>query len=222
MRKINTNFSLYLVTDSAIIGERDFFEIIREAVEAGVTIVQLREISISDREFIEKAKKLKGILSVKNISLIINNRSDVAVAVNAEGVHLGQEDLPIEYARKILGKRKIIGVSANNVEEAIEAQNKGADYIAASPIFFTPTKVDIRTPIGLDGLEKMRKYVKVPLIAIGGINRENVREVIKRGVDGVAVVSAIMASPDPYKATKELLNKIEETKKLSVLFNKDL
>ncbi|MEW6455766.1 MAG: thiamine phosphate synthase [Acidobacteriota bacterium] len=214
MRKIKANFFLYLVTDNTIIGERDFFEVIKEAVEAGVTIVQLREINISDREFIAKANKLKEILSAKNIPLIINNRCDIASAVNAEGVHLGQNDLPIEYARKILGKRKIIGVSANNVEEAIEAQNKGADYIAAGPIFFTPTKVDIRTPIGLDGLEKMRRYVKAPLIAIGGINRENVREVIKRGVDGVAVVSAIMASSEPYKATKELLKIIEETKNL--------
>jgi len=197
---------LYLVTDRNIIKNRNFLDIIEQAILGGVTIVQLREKNVDAKEYIEKAEELKPILQKYDIPLIINDRVDVAFAVNADGVHLGQSDLPIKYARKILGDEKIIGISANNVEQAIEAEKSGADYIAISPVFFTSTKPDIDPPVGIEGIKKIKEVVKCPLVGIGGINKENAFSVIKAGCDGIAVVSAIMAAENPRIAAKELID----------------
>lgn len=210
MRK-KINWELYLVTDRGL-SKLPFYEMIEKAVEGGVTVVQLREKSLSTREFIEEAIEVKKILEGRGIPLIINDRVDITIAVEADGVHLGNEDMPVELARKILGKKFIIGASAGSVEEAIEKERMGADYIAVSPVFPTPTKPDAGQPLGLDGVREMKKFIKVPLIGIGGINRENVVEVIKSGADGVAVVSAIVSSVDPEKSARELRELIKKGK----------
>lgn len=210
MRK-KINWELYLVTDRGL-SKLPFYEMIEKAVEGGVTVVQLREKNLSTREFIEEAIEVKKILEGRGIPLIINDRVDIAIAVEADGVHLGNEDMPVELARKILGKKFIIGASAGSINEAIEKEKMGADYIAVSPVFSTPTKPDAGQPLGLDGVREMKKFIKVPLIGIGGINRENVVEVIKSGADGVAVVSAIVSSVDPEKSARELRELIKKGK----------
>ncbi len=204
-------WDLYLVTDRRL-SNLPFFQMIKKAVEGGVTIIQLREKSLSTKEFIEEALEVKKIIEGKNIPLIINDRVDVALAVNADGVHLGNEDMPVEIARRILGKKFIIGASAGSVLEAVEKSEKGADYIAVSPVFSTPTKPDAGSPLGLDGIRRIKESVRVPVIGIGGINRENVIDVIKSGADGVAVVSAIVSSPDPEESARELRELIAKAK----------
>ncbi|MHA1230281.1 MAG: thiamine phosphate synthase [Candidatus Helarchaeota archaeon] len=199
---------LYLVTDRRFAVDRNFNDIIIEAIAGGVTVVQLREKNIETREFYNKAIELKAILKEYNIPLIINDRVDIAYASDADGVHLGQSDLPIKYAREILGKNKIIGLSVNTVKQAIEAEKSGADYIAISPVFPTPTKVDIDPPVGLEGIPIIRESVNIPIVGIGGINKNNAKKVIEAGCDGVAVVSAIMGAKDPKLAASELLNEV--------------
>jgi thiamine-phosphate pyrophosphorylase len=208
--KKNINWELYLVTDREL-SKIPFYEMIKKAVDGGVTVVQIREKKLSTREFIEEALEVKRI--IKEIPLIINDRVDVALAVKADGVHLGNEDMPVDIARRILGKDFIIGASASSVEEAKEKERMGADYIAVSPVFSTPTKPDAGPPLGLEGIKEMRRVVKVPLIGIGGINKENVLDVIRSGADGVAVVSAIVSSDDPERSAKELRELIREAKK---------
>lgn len=205
------NWELYLVTDRGL-SRLPFLEMIVKAIEGGVTVIQLREKNLSTREFIEKAIEVKKIIEGRKIPLIINDRVDVALAVQADGVHLGNDDMPVDMARKILGKDFIIGASARSVDEAIEKEKMGADYIAVSPVFPTPTKSDAGPPLGLEGVREMRKALKVPLIGIGGINRENVVDVIKSGADGVAVVSAIVSSENPELSARELRELIRRAK----------
>ncbi len=209
--KKNINWELYLVTDREL-SKIPFQEMIKKAVEGGVTVVQLREKKLSTREFIEEALEVKKI--IKGIPIIINDRVDIALAVKANGVHLGNEDMPVDIARRILGKDFVIGASAGSVEEAIEKEKMGADYIAVSPVFSTPTKPDAGPPLGLEGIKEMKKFVKVPLIGIGGINKENVMDVIRSGADGVAVVSAIVSSEDPEKSAREMKELIQRAKGL--------
>ncbi len=208
MLNIAEIIKLYLVTDRRFAVDRNFNDIIIEAIAGGVTVVQLREKNIETREFYNKAIELKAILKEYNIPLIINDRVDIAYASDADGVHLGQSDLPIKYAREILGKNKIIGLSVNTVKQAIEAEKSGADYIAISPVFPTPTKVDIDPPVGLEGIPIIRESVNIPIVGIGGINKNNAKKVIEAGCDGVAVVSAIMGAKDPKLAASELLNEV--------------
>lgn len=207
----NINWELYLVTDREL-SKLPFYEMIREAIKGGVTVIQLREKNLSTREFIEEAIEVKKIIEGSGIPLIINDRVDVAIAIGADGVHLGNDDMPVDIARRILGKSFIIGASASSVEEAIEKEKKGADYIAVSPVFPTPTKPDAGPPLGLEGIKEMKKFVKVPLIGIGGINKTNVMDVIKSGADGIAVVSAIVSSEDPEKSARELRELIKKAK----------
>lgn len=207
------DYSLYLVTDHSLSQGRSNEKIIRDAVEGGVTCVQYREKRLSTRKMIEEAKALIRVLKPLNIPLIINDRVDVALVSDADGVHLGQSDMRIVEARKILGTSKIIGISAESVNDAIEAEQGGADYIGISPVFLTTTKSDIATPLGLDGVTRIRGLVNIPLVGIGGISKTNVADVIRAGADGVAVVSAIVAAHYPEEAARELLVKVLETKK---------
>lgn len=209
--KKNINWELYLVTDREL-SKIPFYEMTKKAVKGGVTVVQLREKKLSSREFIEEALEVKRIIN--GVPIIINDRIDIALAVEANGVHLGNDDMPVDIARRILGKDFIIGASAGSVEEAIEKENMGADYIAVSPVFSTPTKPDAGPPLGLEGIKEMKKFVKVPLIGIGGINKENVIDVMRSGADGVAVVSAIVSSEDPEKSARELRELIQRAKGL--------
>ncbi|MDI3312118.1 MAG: thiamine phosphate synthase [Thermoanaerobacterium sp.] len=199
------DLSLYLVTDRNLLkAGKDFYVAVEEALQSGVTMLQLREKDISSREFYEIAKRLKDIAAKYNIPFIINDRIDIALSVDADGVHLGQEDLPCSIARKIMGDNKIIGISAGCVDEAVEAERDGADYIGAGAVFYTGTKKDIGEAIGLLNLKKIKEAVKIPVVAIGGIKYSNAPDVMKTGVDGISVVSEIMASDDIGFATRRL------------------
>lgn len=207
--KLSHDFSLYLVTQRNSKSLDETFKIILESIEGGVKVIQLREKEISAREMISIGKKLHSLLKPLKIPLIINDRVDVAYAIGAEGVHLGQSDLNVTDARAILGNHAIIGLSVETVEQAISAQNEEVDYIAASPVFCTQTKTDCNAPWGLNRLKQLCEVSNHPVIAIGGINSANIKDVVNCGVAGVAVVSAIFNSSSPKSAAKELLNLIK-------------
>ena len=204
------DLSLYLVTDRPLSGGRDMAWIVREAAAGGVTMVQLREKECSTAEFIALARELKIALQPLGIPLIINDRVDVALAVDADGVHIGQSDMPYDVARHLLGPDKIIGLSVETMEEVIAANALDVDYIGISPVYATPTKTDTLTPFGLEGIEEVMRLSCHRCVAIGGMNRDTIGEVIARGVEGVAVVSAIVAAKSPREASEELAAIIRE------------
>lgn len=205
------DYSLYLVTDRTLSLGRSTVEVVRAAIRGGVSCVQLREKGCSTREFMDEARLLKALLAGTGVPLFINDRLDVALAVGADGVHLGQNDLAIADARRLVGNRMIIGISAESVADAIRAEAEGADYIGASPVFTTPTKTDTAPPLGLDGLRAIRRAVQLPLVAIGGINADNAAAVLRAGADGLAVVSAIVSAPCPRTAAAGLRQRIQST-----------
>ena len=213
MKLQNIDYSLYLVTDRGLARGRSTLGIVSAAVRGGTTVVQLREKDCSTREFIEQALAIKDLLKRQGVPLIINDRVDVAQAVSADGVHLGQTDMPLEIAKGILGDSMIIGISAESMQDAIEAEKGGADYLGVSPIYDTPTKTDTAPPLGLDGLRAIHKAVRIPLVGIGGLNNDNSADVIRNGAEGVAVVSAIVAADDPEAAAAELKHRIEKAKR---------
>ena len=188
--------SLYLVTDRSGMGDCEFESKIRSAVEGGCTMVQLREKNINSYLMYQRALSIKKITDEYHIPLIINDRLDIMLAVGADGIHLGQQDIPVKIARKLIGKDKIIGVSAHCTEEAEKAERDGADYLGVGAIFPTTTKKDIIiTPVNV--LREIKETVSVPVVAIGGINQNNINTLKGSHVDGVAVISAIMKSKDP-------------------------
>ena len=202
MSEIKVNYSLYLVTDRELLGDRDLEDSIELAIQGGVTLVQLREKSISTLKFLQLAIKVKEITSRHHIPLISNDRLDIALAVDADGLHVGQNDLPMLKARELF-PNKIIGVSVSTLEEAFLAQQQGADYIGVGAIFSTSTKTDA-PDVSLEQLELIKKSVTIPVVAIGGINRTNLQQVMATGIDGVSVVSAILAQENIQMATKQL------------------
>ncbi len=203
-------YLLYLVTDRDLSLGRPLVEVVAAAVRGGVTCVQLREKNCTGREFLQQAIKLKTLLAPLKIPLIINDRIDIALAVDADGVHLGQHDLPLADARRLLGPERLIGISAETLQDALEAEQNGADYIGISPVFSTPTKTDTAQALGLEGIRKIRQQTSIPLVAIGGINNGNAAQIIQAGADGIAVVSAIMSAVVPDQAAKELLQIIKQ------------
>lgn len=207
MRRL-VDLSLYLVTNRNGLELEDFFNIIRASIDGGVRIVQLREKDLSAREMISIGKKLLLILKPLGIPLIINDRVDVTHAVGADGVHLGQSDLSVEEARAILGEKVIIGLSVESLEQAVVATGKDVDYLAASPMFHTKTKADCGKPWGLDGLKQLCAVSKHPVIAIGGIDETNAKQVIECGAAGVAVVSAIFNASSPKNAALQMINRM--------------
>lgn len=207
-----SQLGLYLVTDRSIGGDRDIAEIVKAAVDGGVTMVQLREKSISTKEFIELAVRLRRTLTPYGVPLIINDRVDVAVASEADGVHIGQSDIPYIMARKILGPDKIIGLSVENFEQIEEANALDVDYIGVSPVFATPTKTDTCAPFGLEGLRKAVLMSVHPTVAIGGINASTAADVVATGTDGLAVVSAIVGAESPRNAAAELCSIINRNR----------
>lgn len=206
------DLSLYLVTDKGLSKGRSHEYIVEEAIKGGVTVVQLREKEISSRDFYQLAKSLKQHLTPHNIPLIINDRLDIALAVDAEGLHIGQSDLPYSIARKLLGKDKIIGLSVETIEQAQEANDLGVDYIGLSPVFSTDTKHDINTPLGLSGIKEIAAFTKHKTVAIGGINTSNAQSIIQQGADGIAVISAIVSHENPMEAAAELRLLIDTAK----------
>lgn len=198
------DYSLYLVTDRSLSKGRSTVEIVDAAIRGGVTCVQLREKTCSTREFIDEAIALKNILQQHQVPLFINDRVDVALAVEADGVHLGQSDMKITDARRILKPGMIVGVSAESLQDALRAEDEGADYVGISPVFATGTKTDTAPPLGLDGIRQIRDLVDIPLVAIGGIDASNCTDVISHGADGIAVVSAIVSAENPMQAARDL------------------
>ena len=195
--------SLYLVTDRSSMGDCEFESKIRSAVEGGCTMVQLREKNINSYLMYQRALSIKKITDEYHIPLIINDRLDIMLAVGADGVHLGQQDIPVKIVRRLIGKDKIIGVSAHCPEEAEKAERDGADYLGVGAIFPTETKKDIIiTPV--DVLREIKETVSVPVVAIGGINQNNINTLKGSHVDGVAVISAIMKSKDPKSSAVAL------------------
>ena len=201
---------LYLVTDRELSLGRSLEEVVSEAVKGGVTVVQLREKDASTGEFIELARRLMTLLKPLRIPLIINDRVDVALAVNADGVHIGQSDMSYEDARRLLGPDKIIGLSVENFKDVEAANALDVDYIGISPVYGTPTKTDTAEPFGLEGLRKAVQMSVHPTVAIGGMNASTIAEVMAAGTDGVAVVSAICSAENTRKATSDLRAIVEE------------
>ncbi|MEK6678482.1 MAG: thiamine phosphate synthase [Nitrospirota bacterium] len=198
---------LYLITDQYIVKGLSHIQIAEKALLGGVKFIQYREKQLSKRESYKIALQLKEITKKFNATLIINDDIDIAMAVDADGVHLGQEDFPVQAARKILGDDKIIGLSTHSFKDAEEAQGSGADYIAIGPIFRSTTK-DVREPLGADIIKEIRKISRLPVIAIGGINENNIEDIMKTGADGAAVISAIIAKEDITGAVKEFIRRV--------------
>jgi thiamine-phosphate pyrophosphorylase len=195
---------LYLVTDRELCGNRPVEEVVLLAVKGGVSCVQLREKALPLNLFIEQAKKIKELIKPFNVPLIINDSVDVALAAGADGVHVGQDDMPFAEVRKLIGAKAIIGLSVETWEDVEKAQGLDVDYLGVSPIFDTPTKTDTKHAWGLVGLSRIKAYSRHKLVAIGGINMKNASDVIRAGADSIAVVSAICAAPDPYEAARAL------------------
>lgn len=199
----NIDLSLYLVTDKSDDVEK-FLNTIEEAIKGGVTVVQIREKTADTLDFYNLALKVKEITSKYDVPLIINDRVDVALAIDADGVHVGQSDMPCDVTRRLVGEDKIVGVSAATVGEAQKAQRDGADYIGAGAVFPTATKDDAPS-ITKEDLKEVAESIEIPVVAIGGINHGNASELIDTGIAGLSVVSAIMGSDDPKKSSEELL-----------------
>ena len=195
---------LYFVTDRGLCGSKPLEEVVIQAVKGGAVYVQLREKDVSTRFFVEEAKRIKKLLEQYRVPLIINDRVDVALACGAEGVHIGQEDMPYEIVRKLMGQKAIIGLSVETLEDVEVGQKLNVDYIGVSPVFSTPTKADTKGAWGLEGLAKIKDFSRHPLVAVGGINESNIREVVKSGADCIAVVSAICAVPNPEAAARRI------------------
>jgi thiamine-phosphate pyrophosphorylase len=203
-------FELYLVTDEKLCLGRPVAEIVEQAVSGGVTAVQLREKNLSTRDFINRAVQLKKILSAYHVPLIINDRIDIALAAKADGIHVGQNDMPYDLFTKIIPGQMIRGLSVETPEQATEAENYKLDYLSVSPVFLTATKSELEHEWGLEGLKYLAAKTKHRLVAIGGINKSNAEEVLKAGAKGIAVVSAICSAPDPGIAASELKSIIEK------------
>lgn len=206
---------LYLVTDRGLCGNKSLEETVIQAVKGGASYVQLREKEMSTRFFVEEAGRIKKLLKPYKIPLIINDRVDVAMACGAQGVHIGQQDMPYEIIRKLMGRKAIIGLSVETWEDVVASQKMDVNYIGVSPVFATPTKNDTKKPWGLEGLVRIKKFSRHPLVAIGGINETNVRKVMKAGADCVAVVSAICAASNPEAAARRINKIISSTWKES-------
>lgn len=206
--KAQPDYSIYLVTDDGCLQGRALIDCVREALEGGVTLVQYRAKTASSAEMYAEALQLKALCDSFKVPLIINDRLDIAMAVGAAGVHLGQDDLPCAAARKILGEDYIIGVSAHNPAEAKAALQSGADYLGCGAVFGTATKADVKK-LGTDGLAAICREKGLPVVGIGGVTADNYREVRAAGADGAAIVSGILAQPD-IRATVRAIAKVSE------------
>ena len=201
--KPEIDYTLYLVTDRELMACKSIEECVEQAISGGCTLVQLREKTASSQEFYQLALRIRDITSRLNVPLIINDRADIALAVDADGVHIGQDDLPYDAARRILGQKKIVGVSASNLEEALAAADMGADYIGVGAMFATGTKTDANLT-GIDELKRIRAQVNIPIVVIGGINKDTIPRFRGTGIDGIAVVSAIVSQKNIAEAAQEL------------------
>jgi thiamine-phosphate pyrophosphorylase len=212
MSDLKVDYALYLVTDEELAKGRPIEEIVAEAIQGGVTVVQYREKTDSTREMVARALALRELCRSHKIPFIVNDRIDIALACGADGVHVGQDDMPAAMARQLIGPGKILGVSVGNIAETTRAIRDGADYLGASPIFDTPTKPDAPRAMGIAGLQEISKVSSVPVVAIGGLNEKNAALMMRAGAAGVAVVSAIIGAEDPKMAAQRLKQVIDEAK----------
>ena len=203
--KTKIDYTLYLVTDRDLMSTQTLEEAVELAILGGCSIVQLREKTTCSLEFYQNALAVKAVTDKYNVPLIINDRVDIALAVDAAGVHVGQSDLPATIVREIIGIDKILGVSANSVDMAIKAQQEGADYLGVGALYSTNTKTDVNV-ICIEDLIKIRKAVNIPIVGIGGINKENAENLKETGIDGIAVVTAVIAQNDITEATRNLIS----------------
>jgi len=205
----DVDYSLYLVTDRALAGDRPLEQVIEAAVRGGATVVQLREKGRPTDEFIALARRIRRLTRALGVPLIINDDIEVALAAQADGVHVGQSDTPWREARRRLGPGALIGLSVGTFEDLAAAEGADVDYLGIGPIFPTPTKTDTGPPWGLEGLRRARAASSRVLVAIGGIHVENASDVVRAGADGVAVVSALCAAPDVQRAAEALRTEVE-------------
>lgn len=201
--KPDVNYKLYLVTERNLIKNTSLCKAVEEAIKGGVTLVQLREKNMSTLEFYNEAVNIKKVTDSYNVPLIINDRLDIALAVDAAGLHIGQSDMPAAIARKLLGVDKILGVSARTADEAIRAEKDGADYLGAGAVFPTASKNDAKV-ISLDVLKQIKEAVSIPVVAIGGINEKNAAMLKPSKIDGISVISAILGKDDIRNAAQKL------------------
>ena len=196
------DMDLYFITDSKLT-RKTILEDVKSAIRAGVKIIQYREKGESTQDMIKEAKEIGELCKKNKVLFIINDRVDIVLAVDADGVHLGNKDMTYSIARKILGTKKIIGLTVHNVREAVEAERIGADYVGVSPIFETKTKLDAGRPAGLKLIKDVKKAIKIPFVAIGGINENNIGSVIEAGARSVAAISAIVTKDNVEKECKK-------------------
>lgn len=209
---IKVDYKLYLVTDRAVLKNKDLYTAVEEGIKGGVTLVQLREKNLTSLEFYNTAVKIKQITDRYNVPLIINDRLDIALAVDAAGLHVGQKDMPAEIARKLLGENKILGVSVGSLEEAKKAERDGADYVGVGAIFPTSTKSDARA-VSIELLKEIKESISIPVVAIGGININNVKLLEPANIDGIAVVSDILGKENITLAAEALRKSVAELTK---------
>lgn len=207
------NLELYVIIDSRFSRGLDPVKVANSAIGGEATAIQLREEILSTREMVKVAEKLRDLTHEAGVVFIINDRVDIALACQADGVHLGQDDLPLPIARRLMGKDKIIGLSTHSLEQALRGAKDGASYVSLGPIFPTQSKANLPSPLGPDLVSRVKRVIDVPLVAIGGINAKNVGGVIEAGADGVAVISAILSAPDIQEATRALRDKIREARR---------
>jgi thiamine-phosphate pyrophosphorylase len=199
-----TDYSLYLVADADYAAGRDLAGLVDAAIEGGVTLVQLRAKHLPGGAFVELALEVARRLAAKGVPLLINDRADVALGCGAAGVHLGQEDIQVPLARRLLGPDATIGVSVNTPDEARRAEREGADYVGAGPAYATATKETALAVLGREGIGLIKRAIRIPVVAIGGIGTGNASEIASAGADGIAVISAILGAPDARRAAEEL------------------
>jgi thiamine-phosphate pyrophosphorylase len=204
------NIDFYFVTDSEL-SKNGIFTDVENALKAGCKIIQYREKNKNTKDMIEEGKLIREICDGKAIFLI-DDRVDVALAVDADGVHIGQDDIPFDIAKNLLGKDKIIGLTVHNLEEALEAERLGVDYVGLAPIFKTGTKEDARDPIGPEMIEKVKEKVNLPIVAVGGINRKNIKDVIEAGADSVVSIYAVLNADDLFDEVSVFIRIIKESK----------
>lgn len=205
------HLGLHLVTDRHLSLGRDLLDIVQAAVQGGVSAVQLREKECGTREFVELGRVVSSLLQQTSVPLLINDRVDIALAIGANGVHIGQSDMPYADARRLLGQDAIIGLSVESETDALAAEALDVDYLGLSPVFTTPTKSELKQQLGLEGVANIRRLSRHRLVAIGGIHCGNISAILNSGADGVAVVSAICSAPDPLQATRQLQLRLAST-----------
>jgi thiamine-phosphate pyrophosphorylase len=203
------DFKLYVIIDRKSCGGRDPVCVAEEAIAGGADIIQLRDKDSTACEILEAGRAIRGLAKKNKALFIINDRVDIALALDADGVHLGQDDLPIESARSMIGREKLIGLSTHSLSQALDAQKRGADYIGVGPIFSTPTKPDYKA-VGIDSIREVRDNIKIPFVVIGGIDRSNIDEVIAAGAGRVAVVRAVCGAEDVRGAAKRLKERLKD------------